>query len=210
MPAWAPLHGLSVGCSLLRAHALLWHGPSTGCRVEIRSTMAPHGLREGNLLSSGLLHRLQSCSNAQTPSSPSFCIFVSTELFLSFSPCSSLTAAPQLFLPFFFLPFFYLSYNCYDRGTNSIADVLSFEQQQIHLGKSGTSSVRHWDGSCCHLREATPATSPLPNPCHVNPGLLLSDYKPFEKMYQISLCCRQNITQLYNLQQQREDCRDHK
>lgn len=40
------------------------------------------------------------CSDTWTTSSPSFFILVSTELFLSFSPHSSLTAAPQLFLPF--------------------------------------------------------------------------------------------------------------
>lgn len=33
-----------------RARALLWHGLSPDCRVEICSTMVPHGLREGSFL----------------------------------------------------------------------------------------------------------------------------------------------------------------
>lgn len=82
--------------------ALLWHRLSTGCRVD-ESRCLHHGSpwAEGGQLtffcSSPQAARIL-CSNTQTTSS--FFILVSTELFLSFSPHSSLRAVPQVFYPF--------------------------------------------------------------------------------------------------------------
>ena len=37
------------------------------------------------------------------------------------------------------------------------------------LGPAGTGSVQHRGSFWCLLTEATPAVSPLPNRCHINP-----------------------------------------
>lgn len=146
VPAWAPLLGLSVGCSLLQGLHCCGTGSPLAAewmRVDV-STMAPHGLREGSLLSSALLHRLQG-SSALTPKPPppssSWCLQSCSSLF----PLTPLSELPHRF--------FTLSYNSYDRGTTSITDVLSSEQQQVHLGKPGASSVRHNCLIISHLRK---------------------------------------------------------
>ena len=52
---------------------LLWRGVSTGCRVDICSTMDLHGLHGDNLCHHGLHHGLQGnlCSSTWSTSSPS-------------------------------------------------------------------------------------------------------------------------------------------
>lgn len=105
VPVWAPLHGLSVGCSLLQSLHCCGTGSPLAAewmRVDVCSTMAPHGLREGSLLSSALLHRLQGIS-ALTPRPPppplssSWCLQSCSSLF----PLTLLSQLPhRFFYPF--------------------------------------------------------------------------------------------------------------
>ena len=158
-------------CALHRVTAsfrhihLLRHGVLHGLRVDVCSTVDLRGLQGDSLPHHGLHHRLQGnlCSGAWSISPSSFpdlgvCRAVSHLHFL----CHSFSAA-------FFSP----SEIRHHRGATSIADGLSFDQQQICLG-AGWNLLCPARGqllvSSHRSHPCSPCLHPqLTKPCHINP-----------------------------------------